>query len=81
MEWTPPTHNTDGSKLTDLAAYRIDWGLTEGNFNECVWIDDPEQTEYLFADLSSGRYKFVMVAINSAGVNSAPSGVLYKSVQ
>lgn len=80
LEWTPPTLNTDGSRLTDLTAYRIDWGPSEGRFNKCVWIDDPGQTDYLFTDISPGRYKFVGVAVNSAGLASAPSGFLYKSV-
>ena len=81
LEWTPPTHNTDGSTLIDLAAYRIDWGQSEGNSNECVWIDDPNQTSYLFSDLSAGSYKFVVVAVNAAGVTSAPSGALHKSIR
>lgn len=26
VSWTPPTQNTDGSPLTDLTSYRVEWG-------------------------------------------------------
>lgn len=26
VHWTPPTANSDGSKLTNLTGYRIEWG-------------------------------------------------------
>jgi len=32
LTWTPPTKNTDGSQLTDLAAYKIYYGLSQGDY-------------------------------------------------
>jgi hypothetical protein len=34
--WVAPTQNTDGSPLTDLAGYRIEWGscTAAGDFNQ-----------------------------------------------
>lgn len=81
LEWEPPTRNSDGSSLNDLAAYRIDWGSSNGDFTECVWIDNAEQSNYVFGDLLPGSYRFVMVAVSESGVTSAPSGILFRSVQ
>lgn len=34
VSWTPPTTNTDGSPLTDLTGYRVEWSTcnTDGSF-------------------------------------------------
>jgi hypothetical protein len=34
VTWTPPTQNTDGTPLTDLTGYRIEWGScnADGSF-------------------------------------------------
>lgn len=34
--WTPPTQNTDGSTITDLAGYTVQWGV---GANPSVWSD------------------------------------------
>lgn len=80
LAWTPPTRNTDGSKLDDLSAYRIDWGQSNGEFTKCVLIDNPVQNTYVVGNLAPGNYKFVISAINTAGVVSNPSSAVYKSV-
>jgi hypothetical protein len=80
LAWAPPTSNTDGSKLNDLAGYRIDWGRSDGEFTECVLIHNPEQSSYVVSNLAPGNYKFVILTITKAGVVSDPSSVAYKSV-
>ena len=30
LSWTPPTTNTDGSSLTNLAGYKVYWGPSQG---------------------------------------------------
>lgn len=30
MRWTPPTTNSNGSKLTDLVSIRVEWGTCNG---------------------------------------------------
>ena len=80
LEWAPPTSNADGSRLTDLAAYRIDWGEADSEFDQCVWIGDPAQTSYRFGELARGEYQFAVVAINESGVASKPSGIVRTSI-
>src|SRR4030065_2503178 len=33
LTWDPPTTNSDGSPLTDLAGYKVYYGPTSGNYN------------------------------------------------
>lgn len=80
LQWTPPTRNTDGSRLRDLAAYRIDWGRANGTFTNSVTIDNPGLTSYVIENLDAGTYKFAVAAVNSSGVSSERSNVANKTV-
>jgi hypothetical protein len=73
LSWTPPTRNTDGSLLRDLAGYELRWGPSDGAFNQSRRVNNPGLTSYVVENLEAGEYKFVVLAINSAGVKSAPS--------
>lgn len=71
LSWTPPTTNTDGSPLTDLAGYRIYWGPSAGNYPNSVTLTNPGLTSYVVTNLVPGTYFFVATAVNSAGAESA----------
>jgi len=75
LTWTPPTMNTDGSPLTDLAAYKIYYGLTQGNYTNQIRIDNPGLSSFVVDNLSPNTYFFVSTAINSAGIESDISNV------
>lgn len=79
LSWTPPTENEDGSVLTDLAAYKIYWGTTAGNYDWSVLIDNPSVSNYLVENLTPGTYQFTATSINSSGVESAFSNVVSKT--
>ena len=70
LSWTPPTQNTDGSPLTDLASYKIYYGNESGNYQTTIQIDNPGITIYVVENLTPNTYYFVMTAINSSGVES-----------
>lgn len=80
LSWTAPTENTDGSALTDLAGYRIYYGLAEGNYPNQVPIDNPGITTYVVENLSPDTYYFVTTALNSSGVESDYSNVAVKTI-
>ena len=40
----PPTMNEDGSPLTDLAGYRLHWGMASGNYDQFCEGNDPAAT-------------------------------------
>lgn len=70
LSWMPPTLNTDGSPLTDLAGYRIYYGNQPGNYHSSILVDNPGLTIYVVENLRPNTYYFVMTAINSRGVES-----------
>ena len=80
LTWTPPTTNTDGSPLNNLAAYKIYYGLSEGNYPNEIRIDNPGIATYVVDDLSENGYYFVSTSINAGEVESDFSNVVFKTV-
>jgi fibronectin type 3 domain-containing protein len=74
LSWTPPTLNTDGSPLTDLAGYRIYYGTQPDHYRVIVQLDNPGLTTYVVDYLPADTYYFAMTAVNSKGIESALSG-------
>lgn len=81
LSWTPPTQNTDGTPLTDLAGFRIYWGTEQGNYTESVTLDNPGLTTYVVDNLAPGTWYFVSTALNSNGVESDYSNSAAKLIQ
>lgn len=80
VSWIAPTQNTDGSPLTNLAAYKIYYGVSEGNYTNQVRINNPGLTTYVVDNLTPATYFFVSTSINSNGVESDFSNVARKIV-
>jgi hypothetical protein len=80
LSWTPPTTNTDGSPLTNLAAYRVHWGTTSGTYTSSVRIDNPGLASYVVEGLAPGTYYFVVTALSSTGAESQFSNVASKTI-
>jgi hypothetical protein len=80
LSWTAPTQNTDGSPLTDLVAYKIYYGLSQGNYPNQVRIDNPGITTYFVDNLSPNTYYFVATSFNVAGIESDFSNMAVKTV-
>lgn len=81
LSWTPPTQNTDGSALIDLAGYNIYWGVSPGSYPNSVRIDNGSISTYVVENLLPGTYEFVAASINSTGVESSFSNSATKLVQ
>jgi len=80
LSWTPPTLNTDGSPLTDLASYKVYYGNESGNYHTSIQISNNGMTIYVVEHLTSNTYYFVMTAINSSGEESDFSNEASKQV-
>ena len=80
LSWTPPTENTDGSTLTNLAGYKIYYGRSKDSLSEVVEIRQPGLTTYVVEDLSPATWFFTMTSYNSEGVESSRSEVVSKPV-
>jgi hypothetical protein len=76
IAWTPPTENTNGSTLTNLAGYHIYYGTSQSNLDKVVDITNPGLASYVLSDLTSGTWYFALTSVNSAGVESVRSTVI-----
>ena len=81
LDWTPPTENSDGSALTDLAGYRVHYGTSRDSLTQTTNITNPGLTSYVMDQLSAGTWYFDVVAYSRSGVESSASGVVSTIVQ
>lgn len=80
LSWNPPTENSDGSTLTDLAGYRIYYGLNRDNLTQVVELSNPGLTRYVVENLTPARWFFAMTSVNADGVESARSQIAAKTI-
>jgi hypothetical protein len=79
LSWTPPTQNTDGSALTNLASYRVYWGTSQGNYTNSTTISSG-LSSFVVEPLTPATWYFALTAVNSAGAESSYSNVASKQV-
>jgi len=77
---TPPTQNTDGTTLTNLAGMRINYGTSPSNLSQMVQVASTTQTSYTISNLASGTWYFGSVAYTTTGVQSAMSSLVSKTI-
>jgi hypothetical protein len=80
LSWTPPTQNTDGTPLTNLAGYRVYWGPSQGNYTNSTTISNPGLSSYVVEQLTPATWYFALTAVNSSGAESSYSNVASKQV-
>jgi len=80
IQWAPPTENTDGSVLSNLAGYRLHYGTSPSNMNETVKLSNPGLTRYVVDNLSAGTWYFAMTSYTTFGVESGMSGVVSSAI-
>lgn len=73
LNWTPPTENTDGTPLTNLAGYDIHYGTESGDYTQSIPVDNPGLATYVVDNLTPGTYYFTVSAVNSMGTESPVS--------
>jgi len=80
LSWTPPTQNDDGSTLSDLAGYRIQYGTSSGALTQTIQVANPTVATYVVNGLASGTWFFAVRAYNAAGAESANSNIASKTI-
>lgn len=80
LSWTPPTQNTNGSALTNLAGYRIYYGTSSTALTQQVQVANAGVSSYVVSGLGSGTYYFAVRAYNTTGAESASSNVATKTL-
>jgi hypothetical protein len=81
LTWLPPTMNTDGTPLTNLAGFRIYWGTMPGTYLSSVTVMNPGLTRYVVENLTPNTYYFSVKAVNSSGTESVFSNPGSKTIQ
>ncbi len=80
LNWTPPTQNTDGSNLMDLAGYKIYYGTSPDSYLNQITINNPGVTTYVVDNLTPNTWYLVSTAFNSSGMESDVSNVATKTI-
>lgn len=73
LSWTPPTQNTDGTSLTNLAGYRVVYGRSASSLDQTLQIANAGVSTYTVTGLTSGTWYFAVKAYTSSGGESAVS--------
>lgn len=73
LSWTPPTRNEDGTRLTNLAGYRIYYGTAPGDLTEMIELESPGITSYVIEGLTPGTYYLEMTSFNAQDLESRPT--------
>ncbi|HKR37279.1 MAG TPA: putative Ig domain-containing protein [Steroidobacteraceae bacterium] len=80
LSWTPPTQNDDGSTLTDLAGFRIQYGSSPSALTQTIQVANAGVATYVVTGLTSGSWYFTVRAYNTSGAESANSAVVSKTI-
>jgi len=80
LSWTPPTQNTDGTALSNLAGFRVQYGASPSALTQTIQIANPGIATYVVTGLNSGTWYFSVKAYTSAGAESANSTVVNKTI-
>lgn len=72
LSYAQPTQNADGSPLTDLAGYKLSWGIASGVYDQSQEITDIDQLTYdLTLQIPTApegvEYFFTIQAFDSSG--------------
>jgi hypothetical protein len=81
LSWTPPSENTDGTSLSNLAGFRIQYGTSAAALTQTVQISNPGVVTYVVTGLNAGNWYFSVKAYTSGGAESANSNVVSKTIQ
>lgn len=80
LSWTPPTQNTDGSSLSNLAGYRVYYGTSAGALTQSVQVS-AGVTSYMIENLAPATYYFSVRSYTTGGVESSNSNLATKTIQ
>jgi hypothetical protein len=81
LTWTAPTQNTDGSALTNLAAFNVFHGTSATVVGPLLTtINSPTTLTYVHTGLAVGPHCYALTAVNAVGAESAKSGILCKPI-
>lgn len=73
LEWEPPTQNTNGTPLTNLAGYRVRYGSSPSALSQSVAVSQASATGTVISSLTAGTWHFSVHAVTAGGAESVGS--------
>jgi hypothetical protein len=80
LSWAAPTENTNGTKLTDLTGYYINYGTSASSLTHEIKITSATATSYEITNLAKGTWYFTVNAYTTEGTQSAASPMASKTI-
>ena len=80
LSWEAPTTTTTGASLTNLAGYRIYYGISEDDLSQTIQLAGVGLQTYVIDNLGQGTWYFAIRAVTSAGVESSLSNIVSKTI-
>lgn len=90
LRWEPPTQNTDGSALANLAGHRIQYGTDAARLTQLIEVpnaiampasDSATDKQFTVVGLAAGNtWYFTMTAYSAGGNESTRTGMASKSI-
>jgi hypothetical protein len=81
ISWTAPTENTDGSELTDLAGFKVYYGVAPDALDESITVEDAATYALVIDNLAAGNtYYFAVSAFNANSSESELSDISSKHI-
>lgn len=82
LSWVAPSQREDNSGISpsEIAGYKIYYGINEGSYTESVYIDDGGTYEHTITNLTEGTYYFVITTHDTGGRESKQSSVVTKTI-
>jgi PA14 domain/Divergent InlB B-repeat domain len=77
--WIPPTTNSDGTPLKDLAGFKVYYGTASRTYSKV--INAGNVNSYIVSNLSDGTYYFAVTAYNVVGNEGNFSNEVVRTVQ
>ncbi|MEA3183366.1 MAG: hypothetical protein QOI59_6889 [Gammaproteobacteria bacterium] len=80
LDWLPPTQNSDGSVLTNLAGYTVYYGTSPSNLSQSVKVTNPGLTAYSVTNLTSGTWYFAVTSYSADGIESTRTSTVSTTI-
>jgi hypothetical protein len=81
LDWIPPTENTDGSVLTNLAGYNVHYGTSPEKLTQVIKLANPGLTSYVVDNLTTGTWYFAVRSYAANGTESSNSAIISTTIR
>jgi hypothetical protein len=80
LDWMPPTQNSDGTILTNLAGYTVYFGTSPNDLSQSVKVSNPGLASYSVTGLTSGTWYFAVTSYSADGVESTRTSTVTTTI-